>query len=138
MSKFKLICFDLDDTLISEIHSVMLPCILNGKGREHAIIQEREENGQIDYKTADYHRAGLLIGLEEDKIAQLFLKLAKPLKNIKNVVSLLHKQNMKCIVITVGPRQVAKVVCDIWGSLSIDLLKFLLTVSSICVIIPEK
>jgi phosphoserine phosphatase len=115
MGRFKLACFDLDDTLIREIHSVMLPCILNGKEKEHSYIQEQEEKGLINYKSADYLRAELLIGLEECKIAQSFLKVAKPLKNIKNVVDVLHKQNIKCIVITVGPRQVAKVVCDIWG-----------------------
>ena len=42
--KTKLVCFDLDDILIRGIHSVMLPCILNGKEEEHAIIQEQEEN----------------------------------------------------------------------------------------------
>ena len=41
----KLVCFDLDDTLISEIHSVMLLCVLNGKGQEHAHIQLQEEKG---------------------------------------------------------------------------------------------
>ena len=41
--KTKLICFDLDDTLIREVHSVMLPCILNGREEEHAIIQKQEE-----------------------------------------------------------------------------------------------
>lgn len=115
MSEIKLVCFDLDDTLIREIHSVMLPCILNDKEKEHSIIQEQEEKGQIDYKSADYLRAELLMGLEEGKIAKSFLKIAKPLKNIKNVVLELHENNIKCIVITVGPRQVAKVVCDIWG-----------------------
>lgn len=110
----KLVCFDLDDTLIREIHSVMLPCILNDKEREHSLIQEQEEKGLIDYKTADYHRAELLLGLEESKIAQCFLQIAKPLKNIKSVVEELHEQNIKCIVITVGPKQVAKVVADIW------------------------
>jgi phosphoserine phosphatase len=69
----------------------------------------------IDYKAADYRRAELLLGLQEHKIAQSFLEIAKPLKNIKSVVEALHKQNIKCIVITVGPRQVAKAVCDIWG-----------------------
>ncbi len=111
----KLVCFDLDDTLIREIHSVMLPCILNDKEKEHSFIQEREEKGLIDYKTADYLRAQLLLGLEESKIAECFLDIAKPLRNIKGVVEELHEQNIKCIVITVGPKQVAKVVCDIWG-----------------------
>jgi len=115
MRELKLVCFDLDDTLIREIHSVMLPCILNDKEKEHSIIQEQEEKGLIYYKSADYLRAELLLGLEERKIAQSFLKIAKPLKNIKNVVTALHEHNIKCIVITVGPRQVAKVVCEIWG-----------------------
>jgi len=77
----RLVCFDLDDTLIREIHSVMLPCILNGKEKEHSLIQEQEEKGLIDYKSADYLRAELLSGLEERKIAQSFLAVAKPLKN---------------------------------------------------------
>ncbi|MCB2288248.1 HAD family phosphatase [Clostridium sp. CS001] len=115
MGELKLVCFDLDDTLIREIHSVMLPCILNGKEKEHSFIQEQEEKGLINYKSADYLRAELLLGLEERKIAQSFLEIAKPLKNIKNVVEALHEHNIKCIVITVGPKQVAKVVCDIWG-----------------------
>ncbi|EQB86250.1 hypothetical protein M918_15030 [Clostridium sp. BL8] len=34
MKNTKLVCFDLDDTLIREIHSVMLPCILNGKEKK--------------------------------------------------------------------------------------------------------
>jgi phosphoserine phosphatase len=115
MDKLKLVCFDLDDTLIREIHSVMLPCILNGKEKEHSFIQEQEEKGLINYIVADYLRAQLLLGLEERKIAQSFLEIAKPLKNIKSVVEELHEKNIKCIVITVGPKQVVKVVCDIWG-----------------------
>ncbi|MBU5590157.1 HAD-IB family phosphatase [Clostridium sp. MSJ-4] len=115
MGKLKLVCFDLDDTLIREIHSVMLPCILNGKEKEHSFIQEQEEKGIIDYISADYLRAELLLGLEEREIAESFLEIAKPLKNIKSVVEALHKRSIKCIVITVGPKQVAKVVCNIWG-----------------------
>ncbi|WP_032121157.1 HAD family hydrolase [Clostridium amazonitimonense] len=115
MGKLKLVCFDLDDTLIREIHSVMLPCILNGKEKEHSFIQEQEEKGIIDYISADYLRAELLLGLEEREIAESFSEIAKPLKNIKSVVEALHKRNIKCIVITVGPKQVAKVVCNIWG-----------------------
>ena len=115
MEKLKLVCFDLDDTLIREIHSVMLPCILNGKEKEHSSIQEQEEKGLLNYISADYLRAKLLLGFEERKIAQFFLETTKPLKNIKDVVETLHEQNIKCIVITVGPKQVAKVVCDIWG-----------------------
>ena len=115
MGKSKLVCFDLDDTLIREVHSVMLPCILNGKEKEHSFIQESEEKGLINYKSADYLRAELLLDLKESRIAESFLEIAKPLNNIKSVIEALHKQNIKCIVITVGPKQVAKVVCNIWG-----------------------
>lgn len=115
MGNIKLVCFDLDDTLIREIHSVMLPCILNGKEKEHSFIQMQEEEGAIDYISADYQRAQLLLGLKESKIAQSFLKIAKPLKSINYVVKTLHERSIKCIVITVGPKQVAKVVCDTWG-----------------------
>lgn len=115
MESIKLVCFDLDDTLIREIHSVMLPCILNGKEAEHSFIQEKEEKGEFNYIEADFLRAELLSGLEESKIAQGFLEIAKPLKNIRQVVEALHERGMKCIVITVGPRQVARVACDIWN-----------------------
>ena len=111
----KLICFDLDDTLIRGVHSVMLPCILNGKEKEHAVIQEKEISGLLDYRSADYLRAELLLGLEGSKISRCFLDIAKPLKNISEVVKILHEHNIKCIIITVGPKQVAKACSDLWG-----------------------
>ena len=112
--KAKVVCFDLDDTLIREIHSVMLPCILNGKEKEHAIVQHKEEIGELDYKTADYLRANLLQGLDENKIEQHFLEIAKPLKNILETVNLLHNNKIQCVLITVGPIQVAKVAAELW------------------------
>jgi phosphoserine phosphatase len=111
----KLVCFDLDDTLIRGIHSVMLPCILNGKDLEHAIIREKEDKGQIDYITADRLRAELLFGLDKNQIRQNFLDIARPLRNIPQTVEELHKRDIKCIVITVGPKQVAEIVSDLWG-----------------------
>jgi Haloacid Dehalogenase superfamily, subfamily IB, phosphoserine phosphatase-like len=111
----KLVCFDLDDTLIREVHSVMLPCILNGKGREHSVIQEKEEKGELNYIAADYLRAELLLGLDESKIGRSFLEIAKPLNNIAATIDFLHEHAIKSLVITVGPIQVAKVVSTIWG-----------------------
>lgn len=115
MKRFKLICFDLDDTLIRDRHSVMIPCMINGKSIEHDVIQKREEANEIDYKTADYLRAELLTGLKESKIMKEFLEIAKPIKNIKETISRLQNQGMKCVLITVGPVQVAKVVSDLYG-----------------------
>lgn len=111
----KLVCFDLDDTLIREIHSVMLPCILNCRELEHSIIQAREEQGELDYITADRLRAELLLGLSEDKIRQDFLRVARPLNNIPQTIAELHRRGILCIIITVGPKQVARVAANLWA-----------------------
>lgn len=113
--KMKLVCFDLDDTLIRGIHSVMLPCILNGREKEHSIIQKQEEDGQLDYMTADYLRAELFSGLNEEEIKSRFLEIVRPLDNISETVAVLHKQGIKCVLITAGPIQVARVVSAIYG-----------------------
>lgn len=111
----KLVCFDLDDTLIRDIHSVTIPCILNNKEKEHAIIQEKENEGLLNYIEADYLRAKLLTGLDETIIHKRMLEIARPLKNIAETINELHAHNILCIVVTVGPRQVAKVVAETWG-----------------------
>ena len=64
----------------------MLPCILNGQAEAHDRIQSREELGEIDYITADYERVKLLEGLQEARIEESFLTLAKPLKRIAETV----------------------------------------------------
>lgn len=115
MKNTKLVCFDLDDTLIREVHSVMLPCIINGKEYEHSIIQKNEEDGELDYITADYQRAKLTRGLTLSFLKSEFTKHIKPLKNIEAVISRLKKENIKCILITVGPIQVARLVGELWG-----------------------
>ena len=111
----RLVSFDLDDTLIRGIHSVLLPCILNGKEKECVAIDEKEAAGALDYISADYLKAELFEGLPITRIAESFLDIAHPLDDIKNVVDVLHQKDTLCIVITVGPIQVAKAVCDIYG-----------------------
>lgn len=114
MKKTKLICFDLDDTLIREFHSVMIPCIINNKKSEHDIIQKKEEEGLINYIAADYLRAELLEGLSVVKLKSDFFKHARPLKNIYETISVLKNIGIKCILVTVGPVQVAKIVSEVW------------------------
>jgi len=111
----RLVSFDLDDTLIRGIHSVLLPCILNGKGKECRAIDDMEAAGELDYISADYLKAELFEGLPVTRIAESFLDIARPLDGIKNVVDALHQKDILCIVVTVGPIQVAKTVCDIYG-----------------------
>ena len=111
----KLACFDLDDTLIREVHSVMLPCILNGKEAEHAEIQKKEEEGLLDYIAAGHERAKLMEGLEEAKIFSNFYKIVKPLQDIPIVVGTLHSKEIACILVTVGPIQAAKAAAVLWN-----------------------
>ena len=71
---------------------------------------------RIDFNCSDkVNLFDKLVAGEAFPIRLGIASFAKPLKNIKNVVESLHEHNIKCIVITVGPKQVAKVVCDIWG-----------------------
>ena len=58
----------------------MLPCILNGREEEHAIIQKQEESGQLDYITADYRRAKLFTGLKESEIKSRFFGNCQAIK----------------------------------------------------------
>ena len=115
MSDVKLICFDLDDTLIRKIHSVMYLSVLNNKLDEIIEIEKREANGEFTWIEADYHKAKLAHGLDIEKIATEFNRVLRPINNIANVIATLRERGIKCLLITAGPKQVAKVACDIWG-----------------------
>ena len=111
----KLVCFDLDDTLIRKIHSVMYLSILNNRYSEIIEIEKREETGELNWIEADYYKAKLASGLALEKVFQEFTYILKPLSNISKAIERLHNAGFKCIVITAGPRQVAHAACNIWG-----------------------
>ena len=111
----KLACFDLDDTLIRHMHSVMFLCVLHGKEQEHALIQRQEEMGLLDYQTADHQRARLVKGLDASLVNKHFLSTVQPLLNIAKTIQALHASNILSVVITVGPRQVAEAAQHVWG-----------------------
>jgi phosphoserine phosphatase len=111
----KLVCFDLDDTLIFNVHSVMFLCILNNRYEQLLDIEKRESAGEIDWITADHYKAELLAGLAVSKIQIEFDRIIKPIKNIALVVNELRKRNILSIVITSGPVQVANAIKEIYG-----------------------
>ena len=115
MKNVKLVCFDLDDTLTFDVHSVMFLCILNNQYEHLVDIEKKEYAGEIDWITADHHKAALIAGLEVSKIRNDFHRITKPIKNISVVVNELHKKEIKSIVITAGPVQVAQAVKEIYG-----------------------
>ena len=115
MSYTKLICFDLDDTLIREIHSVMYLSVLNNKLEELLELEKREAKGEFTWIEADYYKAKLASGLNFEKILTEFNRILKPLKHVSHVIATLRKHGFRCLLITAGPKQVAKVACEIWG-----------------------
>ena len=115
MDKIKLVCFDLDDTLTFDIHSVMFLCLLNNQYERLLDIEKKESDGELDWITSDHYKAELLEGLEVSKIQNGFFKIIKPINNISFVIDELHKREIQCIVITAGPVQVAQAVKEIYG-----------------------
>lgn len=115
MSKIKLVCFDLDDTLITEIHSVMFLSKIHGKLLELQKIEEAEEKGDINWIEADYQKAELVEGLHIDEIKINFNNVIKPIKKIRKTIETLHNNGIKTILITAGPIQVAKTASETWG-----------------------
>ena len=111
----KLACFDLDDTLIQEIHSVMFLCMLNGKLGRLLEIEKNENSGNLNWIEADYQKAALIKGLHTKQLQENFEQIMKPLHSINSTIAALNKQNIQSIIITAGPRQVAYAAQMQWG-----------------------
>lgn len=114
-SGIKLACFDLDHTLIYGIHSVLFPCLINGKYREARLIDEKEEQGLINWIDADFERAKLIDGLSVACLKENFDMILTPIRNIQRTIRKLQGKGIKCILITAGPVQVAQVASENWG-----------------------
>ena len=115
MNKTKLVSFDLDDTLIYDIHSVLFPCLVKGNYLEARQIDKKEDQGLIDWIDADYQRAKLLKGLKVEDLKENFTTILKPINHIISTITELKKKHIKCILITAEPVQVAKIAAEHWG-----------------------
>ncbi|WP_432662986.1 HAD family phosphatase [Wukongibacter baidiensis] len=110
MKRFKIACFDMDGTLITNTNSVEYLCILNGKEREVKEIESKEEKDEISWIDADYLKAKLFTGLEVKKVEEEFEKHIRLIDNIGEVIEDLKKHDIKSILVTAGPIQVAEVL----------------------------
>lgn len=108
MKKFRVVCFDMDGTLITNTNSVEYLCILNGKVDEVRDIEIREENDEISWIDADYIKAKLFSGLEIKKVEEEFKNYIKLINNIGEVLTELRNNKILTILVTAGPIQVAK------------------------------
>lgn len=115
MSNIKLVCFDLDDTLIRGIHSVMYLALINNRLNELIEIEEAEARGDFSWIEADYFKAQLAEGLHLEVARREFINTVNPISNIVHVVKRLHENQIKCILITAGPQQVADIAGNCFG-----------------------
>lgn len=110
----KVVCFDMDGTLITNTNSVKYLCSLSEKENALERIEAQEQNNEITWIEADYLKATLVKGLEVKKIKKHFKKNIKIINNLDNVLSVLKNKGFKRILITAGPLQVAKVLNDFY------------------------
>ena len=108
-TKYKLICFDMDGTIITNTNSVSFLCLLNNKIQEENEINIKEENNEISWIQADYLKANLMKGLKISKIKDSFSYL-NIIKGLDELISYIHSFNIKTMLITAGPFQVANLI----------------------------
>ncbi len=110
LHEFKLVCFDMDGTLITNTNSVEYLCVLMGRQREVKEIEAKEENDEISWIEADYIKARLFRGLEVKRIEDEFSKYIELIGNIEEVLKNLKTSGLQTILVTAGPIQVAEVL----------------------------
>lgn len=110
MEKFKVVCFDMDGTLITNTNSVAYLCTLNGRTEEVKEIEKREVNDKISWIDADYIKAELIAGLPVQSVEDRFKDQIKLINNIEKVLEELRNNHISSILVTAGPIQVAQVL----------------------------
>lgn len=106
--KCKVVCFDMDGTLIRNTNSVEYLCKLSGKANEAKIIEDMEMRKEINWVEADYQKAKLFKGLNTDEVGCAFEKNIEVIDNLTNVLDALRKMKIRLVLITAGPIQVAE------------------------------
>lgn len=110
----ELVCFDLDDTLIRGIHSMMYLAILVHKFPEFMRFEQMKDRFP-SWLRSESAKLNLAKGLEISVIENRFGKHLKELRNIKETVNKLHEKGIKCAVISTGPEPVVATGCKRWG-----------------------
>lgn len=112
---FKILCFDMDGTLIRNTNSVKYLCEINNQLDKLLEIEDMENKKEISWIEADYIKAKLIKGLNLGKVSNCFADSIKFINNIDYVIKYIKKQNIKCILVTAGPIQVANIVGEMFG-----------------------
>ena len=94
LDKYKLVCFDMDGTLITNTNSVKYLCKINDNLDEVLKIKQMEEKDMLSWIKADYQKAKLIKGLHLDEAYKRFDKEIRLIKNIDKTIN--HFKSVGC------------------------------------------
>lgn len=107
----KLVCFDLDGTVMLRPNSLEYLCRLNHAPEQIlADIDRRECSGEVDWIAADYHRARLIAGLPVASVEESIEGQLLTIANLDRVLDTLRSRGILTVLITSGPIEVAQAV----------------------------
>jgi phosphoserine phosphatase len=113
--KIEAVCFDMDGTLIRNTNSVRYLCELNGNLDSLAEIADRENEGTITWIEADHLKARLIEGLDLARVESEFGRCIDLIRNIEAVLVYLKARQIRAVLITAGPIEVANVLGTRFG-----------------------
>lgn len=111
-TKFRVACFDMDGTLITNTNSVRYLSEINNKADEVSAIEEQEDENKISWIEADYLKAKLIKGLNIKEVKSNFDNKVDLIGKIEEVIQCLKSKGIKSVLVTAGPIQVARVLGD--------------------------
>jgi phosphoserine phosphatase len=113
--KIECVCFDMDGTQIRNTDSVRYLCELNGNRNALEEIEDLEKKGKITWIEADRRKAPLMEGLELARVKSEFGRCIVLIRNIAAVLAYLKERQIRSVLITAGPTQVADILGKRFG-----------------------
>jgi phosphoserine phosphatase len=110
LDEYKLVCFDMDGTLITNTNSVKYLCKINNNLNEVLKIEQKEKNNLLPWIKADYQKAKLIKGLHLNEVDKSFDKEISLINNIDKTINYFKNKGLKTIFVTAGPIKVANVL----------------------------
>ena len=92
--KIKVVCFDMDGTLITNTNSVRYLCMLNNNIKELEKIEYLENNNSISWIEADYRKAELIKGLNLTYVEEKFKDYVELIQNTEKVLIYLREPQL--------------------------------------------
>jgi len=113
--KIKVVSFDMDGTLIRNTNSVRYLCMLNNNSEDLLRIENLESMNKISWEEADHKKANLITGISIKDAEDSFKDSVELIQNIKQVLAYLRQKEIKSVLITSGPIQVANILNTMFG-----------------------